>query len=138
MSKKSSNIQKSHARAVFHVEQFPFWFTVYHTSQNSLYKWTKISSLEMDIFGLKMMKKSGLGFFYFEIQRAPSKIPANLPGQFSLSGPFFLHWAAATRKGLVQFQNKKTRPPFTIILESKMVISRVNILVHYFQPFQVV
>jgi hypothetical protein len=31
----------------------------------------------------------------------------NLPGQFSLSGQIFLHWAAATLKGLVQFQNKK-------------------------------
>jgi hypothetical protein len=38
---------------------------------------------------------------------APSEIPANLPGQFSLSGQIFLHWAAATLKGLVGFQNKK-------------------------------
>jgi hypothetical protein len=61
----------------------------------------------MTIFGLKMIVLSGIEFFYFEIERAPSEIPANLPGQFSLSGPFFLHWAAATLKGLVQFQNKK-------------------------------
>ena len=33
---------------------------VLHTSQNSLYKWTKNSSLEIDIFDLKMMVKSGL------------------------------------------------------------------------------
>ena len=39
---------------------------------------------------------------YFEIDRAP----ANLPGQFSQSGQIFLHWAAATLKGLGQFQNK--------------------------------
>jgi hypothetical protein len=45
--------------------------------------------------------------FYFEIERAPSEIPANLPGQFSLSGQIFLHWAAATLKGLIQFQNEK-------------------------------
>jgi hypothetical protein len=45
--------------------------------------------------------------FYFEIHRAPSEIPANLPGQFSLSGQIFLHWAAATLKGLGEFQNKK-------------------------------
>ena len=44
---------------------------------------------------------------YFEIQRWPSEIPANLPGQFSLSGQIFLHWAAATLKGLVGFQNIK-------------------------------
>jgi hypothetical protein len=53
-----------------------------------------------------MMVKSGL-FFYFEILRAPLEIPANLPGQFSLSGQFFLHWAAATLKWLLGFQNKK-------------------------------
>ena len=35
------------------------------------------------------------------------EIPANLPGQFSLSGQIFLHWAAATLKGLGEFQNKK-------------------------------
>ena len=51
--------------------------------------------------------KSDLEFFYFEIILAPSEIPANLTGQFSLSGQNFLHWAAATLKGLVEFQNKK-------------------------------
>ena len=34
-----------------------------HTSQNSFYKWTKISSLRINIFDLKMMVKSGLEFF---------------------------------------------------------------------------
>ena len=59
------------------------------------------------MFGLKMMVKSGLDFFYFEIIRAPLEIPANLPGQFSQYGQIFLHWAAATLKGHVGFQNKK-------------------------------
>ena len=45
--------------------------------------------------------------FYFEIPLASSEIPTNLPGQFSPSGQIFLHWAAATLKGLVGFQNKK-------------------------------
>ena len=49
----------------------------------------------------------------FEIERAPSEISANLLGQFSLSGHIFLHWAAATRKGLVQFQNKKNLDHFS-------------------------
>ena len=35
-----------------------------HTSCNSFYKWTKISSLEIIIFYLKMMVKSGLEFFF--------------------------------------------------------------------------
>ena len=46
--------------------------------------------------------------------------------------PFFLHWAAATLKGLVEFQNKETRPLFTIIFNSKMVVSRSKILVYLF------
>ena len=60
-----------------------------------------------------MMVKSGLVFFYFEILLAPSELPANLPGQFSLSGQLFLHWAAATLKGLVEFQNKKDLDHFS-------------------------
>ena len=35
-----------------------------HTSQNSFYKWTKISSLKITIFYLKMMVKSGLDFLF--------------------------------------------------------------------------
>ena len=38
-----------------------------------------------------MMVKSGL-VFYLEILLAPLELPANLPGQFSLSGKLFLHW----------------------------------------------
>jgi hypothetical protein len=40
---------------------------------------------------------------YFEIQWWPSEIPANLPGQFSLSGQIFLNWAAATLKAIMEF-----------------------------------
>ena len=54
-----------------------------------------------------MMVKSGLDIFYFEILLAPSELTANLPGQFSLSRQIVLHWAAATLKGLGEFQNKK-------------------------------
>ena len=91
--------------------------------------WTKISSLEIIIFGLKMMVKRGLESLYFEILRAPSEIPANLPGQFSLSGQISLHWATATLKGLAEFQNKNSRPLFLIIFKSKMIISRLKHLV---------
>ena len=45
---------------------------------------------------------------YFELHRAPSEISAKLPGQFGHSGQIFLHWAAATLKGLSEFQNKKS------------------------------
>ena len=76
-----------------------------HTTQNSWNKWTKISSLEINILQLKNDGKKW-SRIYFEIDRAPSEIPANLPSQFSPTGQIFLHWAAATLKGLGQFQNK--------------------------------
>ena len=76
-----------------------------HTSWNSFNKWTKISSHEIIIFELKNDGKKW-SRIYFEIDRAPSEIPAKLPGQFGQSGQIFLHWAAATLKGLGQFQNK--------------------------------
>ena len=67
------------------------------------------SRVLITIFDLKMMVKSVLEFFYFEILRATSEIPPNLPGQFSHYGQTFLHWAAATLKGMairvVEFSN---------------------------------
>jgi hypothetical protein len=53
-----------------------------------------------------MMVKSGLEFFYFEILYAPSEIPANLPGPFSLSWQIALHLAEVTLKGHLGFQKK--------------------------------
>ena len=76
-----------------------------HTTQNSWNKWTKISSLEINLFQLKNDGEKW-SRIYFEIDRAPSEIPAKLPSQFGHSGQIFLHWAAATLKGLGQFQNK--------------------------------
>ena len=52
-----------------------------------------------------MIVKSGLAF-YFEILLAPSELPANLPGQFSLSRQLCLHWAAATLKEPVELKKK--------------------------------
>ena len=46
-----------------------------------------------------MMVKSSLEN---EIASAPLEIPANLPGQVSLCGRIFLHWAPATQKGLME------------------------------------
>ena len=40
-----------------------------HTSQNSFNKWTKISSLEITIFDLKMKVKSGLEFFILKFTK---------------------------------------------------------------------
>ena len=73
-------------------------------------------SLEIIIFELKNSGKKWLRI-YFEIHRPPSEIPGKLPGQFGHPGQLFWHWAAATLKGLGEFQNKKSRPLFTIIFK---------------------
>ena len=59
----------------------------------------------------------------------PSEIPASQPGQFSLNGHIFWHWAAATLKGLGEFQNKILDHFLPSFLSSKMIISRLDILV---------
>ena len=56
-----------------------------------------------------MMVENSLDFFYFEIEQAPSEIPARCPDQFSFSGQICLHSAVATLKGLVQYQNNKKK-----------------------------
>ena len=60
----------------------------------------------MIIFALKMTVKSGLDFLNIQIEKAPSEILANLPGQFSLL-PFcadlFALGSTATLKELVEF-----------------------------------
>ena len=63
-------------------------------------------SLEINIFGFENDGEKWSGI-YFEIHKAPLEIPANLPGQFSPNGQIFWHWAAATLKGLGEFQNQK-------------------------------
>ena len=90
----------------------------------------KISDLETNIFELNMMVKSGL-VFYLEILLAPSELRANLTGQLSLSGQHFLHWEAATVKGLVEFQNEKKLDHFSpSYLTKKMLFSRSESLVY--------
>ena len=59
--------------------------------------------------------------FYFGIHQAPSEIPANLPGQNSHSGQIFLRWAAATLKGLGEFQNKVLDHFLPLFLSKKNV-----------------
>ena len=54
-----------------------------------------------------MMLKSGLDFFILKSYLPLLEISANLPGQFSHPEQIFLHWAAATLKGHVGFQNSK-------------------------------
>ena len=44
-----------------------------HTTYDLFYKWTKISSLEINIFDLKMMVKSGLEFFILKFSEPSAK-----------------------------------------------------------------
>ena len=57
------------------------------------------------LFRVPQNDQGGCLLIYDQLE--PSEIPANLQGQFSLSGQIFLHWAAATLKWLGEFQNEK-------------------------------
>ena len=69
---------------------------------NSIYYWTKISSLEIKIFDLNLMVKSGSEFFILK-RNEPLQRYIHTTGQFST----LLHWEAATLKGQSEFQNNK-------------------------------
>ena len=60
-----------------------------HTTQNSHNKWTKILSLEMTIFGLNMMVKSGLEKiilkFHVPLQSCCCPVQKNLPRKAELA-----------------------------------------------------
>ena len=78
-----------------------------HTTYNSIYKWTKLLTLEMTIFGLKMMVRSGLEFFILKLneplQSCCCPVQKNRPRKAELA------WQVSkySLKGLIQFQNKK-------------------------------
>ena len=55
------------------VEKGPSYISLAHTSCNSFYKWTKISTLEIMVFELKNDGKNW-SRIYFEIDRAPSEL----------------------------------------------------------------
>ena len=108
-----------------------------HTSQNSFNKWSKILSLEVTIFDLKMIVKSGLDFFIFFSEPLQRQM-LSCQAKSALLRQIFLHWAATTLKGLTEFKVKNSRSYFTIIFKSKMSISRIEILVHLQNEFQLV
>ena len=60
-----------------------------HTTQNGQNNWTKILTLEITIFGLKMMVKSGLEFFilksYVPLQSCCCPVQKNLPRKAELA-----------------------------------------------------
>ena len=87
------------------LQNLVMWFCIggklLHTSYNSFNKRTKVLSLQITIFDLKMMVNNGLEFFILKFTEvwAPSEVAAQLPGQFSHAGRMFLHWAVVTLKG---------------------------------------
>ena len=84
------------------------------------------------IFGLNMMVKSGLEFFILKLNEPLHRYLLTCQANSACLCRCFLHWAAATLKGLIQLKKKyNSRPLFTIILKPKMVISRVKSLFHF-------
>ena len=74
-----------------------------HTTYNSFFKWKK--TLEMTLFNLKMMVKSGQDLFYLEIEQAPLEILTCYLGcqaNSAFLGRLFLHWAQAILKALIR------------------------------------
>ena len=68
--------------------------------------------------------------FYFEIHQAPSELL--MPSAKKIC-PERLNWPArlaGSLKGLTGFQNKKIQTTFHHLFKSKMLISRLEILVH--------
>jgi hypothetical protein len=66
----------------------------------------------------------------FEIQRAPSEIPANLTGQLSLSGQIFFALGSSNSEGARSLNFKKKKKNLDRLFIIKMSISRLKILVH--------
>ena len=90
------------------------------------FEWNQLLTLEMTIFGTKMMVKIGLELFsYFEIEGALTEL---LPSSAKRIGPERLNWPdrfAGISEGACSIY-KKSRPLLTVIFEPKMIISRVN------------
>ena len=86
--------------------EFALHTVVHAYMHNTPVRTHSISGLKSRVMKLSFLSLKKWSRIYFEIDQAPSEIPAKLPGQFGQSGQIFLHWAAATLKGLGQFQNK--------------------------------
>ena len=66
----------------------------------------------MTIFGLKMMVKSGLEKIILKFHMPLQRYLLTCQANSAFLGRFVLHWAAATLKGLGEFQNKKILTTF--------------------------
>ena len=84
-----------------------------YTPAKTHFKWTKISSLEIDVFWLKNGSEKWSRILYFEIQRAPSELLLHSAKKISAhKGWIGLADQHVSLKGLAEFQNKKIQTPF--------------------------
>ena len=72
-----------------------------------MFKYKTIETHARAFLPLNISAVGSVEFFILKSYVPLKEIPANLPGQLSSSGQIFLHWAAATLKGHIGFQNKK-------------------------------
>ena len=118
-------------------DNFSFWLLYLSKYLNSSVSATYTPARTHSISGLKswvlkltflaLKKWSGI---YFEIHRAPSELPASLPGQFSPTGQiFFCTGQQQLWRGSVNFKIN-SRPLFTIIFKLK----NVNVKTQDFSP----
>ena len=91
---------------------------------------TKISSLEIDIFGLKMMVKSGLEFFILKFTEPLQRYLLTCQANSAFLGRFFCTGQQQLWRGSMNFKIKNSRPLFIIICKPKMSIWRLEILVY--------
>ena len=74
---------------------------VYHTSQDSFYKWTKISSLEIDIFGLKWAR-----IFFLKFTEPLQRYLLTCQANSAFLGRFFCTGQQQLWRGSVNFKIK--------------------------------
>ena len=70
-------------------------------------KWSSLLCTPARTFDLKMTVNSGLEFFIFKFTEPLQRFLLTCQANSAFQGQIFLHWAAVTLKGLVEFQNKK-------------------------------
>ena len=90
-----------------------------------------MSSLEIDIFDLKLMVKSGLEFFILKLSEPLQKYLVTCQANSAFLGRFFCTGQQQLWRGSVNFKIKFFRPLFTFIFKSKM--SKMGVfLLHLF------
>ena len=94
-----------------------------------IFNWTKILSLEINIFDLKMLAKSGLEFFILRFTESLQRYLLTCQANSAFLGRLFCTGQQQLWRGSLNFKIF-FRPLFTIIFKSKMLISRLKILVH--------